>query len=373
MNKTVNTRYGTMEYLDADSVVSRSLAMYGEWAQAELDLLAKIIRPGDVVLDVGAFLGTHTLAFAKMVGTSGAVHSFEPRADIRQILASNVERNRLPQVQIEDCALGDVAGTLKIEAVNTQDNLNFGGLAIEEVAASDNSQTELISLKTLDSYGLTRIDLIKIDAEGMEAKVIIGGINSIRGIQPIVFAECNDLENGWNTLNALRNLDYKVYGFISKAFNSENFLAESHNIFGSAAEVSILGVPSSKQTAVMQVFDLARLPKIDSVDDLSLLLLQKPQYAEEAWGRSAAGAVLGLNFTTPASRQLQVRADELETDRNSLLANLAAAKVDLENARAQVDASLAEAVKLRAQLEELQVFRQTSLVYRWRQLVEQIR
>ena len=370
MNKTVNTRYGTMEYLHADSVVSRSLAMYGEWAQAELDLLSRIIRPGDVVLDVGAFLGTHSLAFAKMVGASGAVRSFEPRADIRRILASNVERNQLPQVQIEDCALGDFSGTLEIEAVNTQDALNFGGLAIEEASASDSVQTESISLKTLDSFGLTRIDLIKIDAEGMEAKVIAGGSKSISSMQPLVFAECNDLENGWNTLNALRNLDYKVYGFISIAFNSDNFLAESRNIFGSAAEVSLLGVPVSKQAAVMQAVDSARLPQIDSVDDLSLLLLHKPQYADEAWGRSAAGAVLGLDFTTPASRALQDKVDELETDRNHLLASLSAARLDLENVRVQVGVSLEEAARLRVQLDELRIYRRTSLVYRWRQLVE---
>jgi hypothetical protein len=45
-----------------------------------VEVLQSFLRPGDVVLDVGAHLGSHTIAFAHMVGPGGAVHAFEPQA-----------------------------------------------------------------------------------------------------------------------------------------------------------------------------------------------------------------------------------------------------------------------------------------------------
>jgi FkbM family methyltransferase len=373
MNKTIDTRYGVMEYLDGDSVVSQSLALYGEWAQAELDLLQNIIRPGDVVLDVGAFLGTHTLAFAKMVGPSGAVHSFEPRANIRKILASNVQRNELAQVKIEGCALGDSAGVLNIQAIDTNDAKNFGGLAIEEAIESDGAQTELILLKTLDSFGFARLDLLKIDAEGMEAKVLGGATDALDRLQPVVFAECNDLQNGCRTLHALHELDYHVYGFISKAFDSNNFRGEANNIFGSAAEVSLLGVPKARLVNILGAVDLSTLPPIKSVDDLALLLLHKPQYPDETWGAGTAGAVLGLNFDTPKSRHLQVMLDEMQVEIDYLRLSLQLKANEVENARAQIEASLKADEERKVHIAELVNYRRTSLHYRWQQLVGRFR
>jgi hypothetical protein len=76
---TSQCRYGTMSYLKADLVIGRSLEDYGEWAQAELDFLLDLIETGNAVFDIGAFIGTHTLAFAQRVGTLGIVCSFEPQ------------------------------------------------------------------------------------------------------------------------------------------------------------------------------------------------------------------------------------------------------------------------------------------------------
>ena len=78
-----------MRIIEADNVISRALALYGEWAMDELDLMAQIITPGMCVLDVGAFIGTHTLAFSEFVGPMGKVYSFEPRKDIYAILSEN--------------------------------------------------------------------------------------------------------------------------------------------------------------------------------------------------------------------------------------------------------------------------------------------
>ena len=84
MTLNLQTRYGTMACLEADSVVSRSLDVYGEWAQLEMDLIASLVRPGETVADVGAFLGTHTLALARMVDSRPGVRGGRARRASRR-------------------------------------------------------------------------------------------------------------------------------------------------------------------------------------------------------------------------------------------------------------------------------------------------
>ena len=66
-----STRFGDMYVVKADAVIGRSLIEYGEWTQSEIFVLSQLIRPGMVVVDVGANVGTHTLAMAGMVGPKG--------------------------------------------------------------------------------------------------------------------------------------------------------------------------------------------------------------------------------------------------------------------------------------------------------------
>ena len=53
---------------------------YGEWAEGELNLFLQIVRPGDIVLDVGANIGAFTVPLAKRVGMSGRIYAFEPQS-----------------------------------------------------------------------------------------------------------------------------------------------------------------------------------------------------------------------------------------------------------------------------------------------------
>ena len=64
----VRSRYGQFKIIDTDSVISKSLIMYGEWAQNEIDLLAYFIQPGDIVVDAGSFIGTHARVFSNLLG-----------------------------------------------------------------------------------------------------------------------------------------------------------------------------------------------------------------------------------------------------------------------------------------------------------------
>jgi hypothetical protein len=72
--KAVDGRYGFIAFFRTDSgAIGQSLGLYGEWAEQELSFIRRFVEPGATVLDVGAYIGTHTLAFAQYVGQTGAV------------------------------------------------------------------------------------------------------------------------------------------------------------------------------------------------------------------------------------------------------------------------------------------------------------
>src|SRR6185369_1212467 len=85
-----STRYGALRVINSDDIISKSLRLYGEWAQLEIEIVSSFLSPGQVVIDVGAYIGTHSLAFSKAVGTSGRVLAFEPREPIAAILQDNI-------------------------------------------------------------------------------------------------------------------------------------------------------------------------------------------------------------------------------------------------------------------------------------------
>ena len=64
-------RHGVFMYSRNDNFVGRGLDLYGEWCDFEIQLLRNYIRYGDTVIDVGANIGTHAVAFGNMVGPIG--------------------------------------------------------------------------------------------------------------------------------------------------------------------------------------------------------------------------------------------------------------------------------------------------------------
>jgi tRNA G37 N-methylase Trm5 len=89
------TRRGVMAHYQEDQVLNQSLAYYGEWAEDEIKLLSNYISEGNTVLDIGANVGTHTLAFAELVGLSGQVVAIEANPPTFVLLSNNIVQNNL--------------------------------------------------------------------------------------------------------------------------------------------------------------------------------------------------------------------------------------------------------------------------------------
>lgn len=163
------------------------------------------IKPGMTVVDVGAFIGDHTHAYAKaVIGVdSGRVLAFEPNAWPFEALKRNMQGHG--HVECINKGLSSFPGTMSIEQ-----SPNAG--ASHLVAGGD------VEVTTLDSYGLHACDLIKIDAEGLEMFILQGAWQTIARHNPVLVLEINLgalAKNGTipdDIYSWLRLRGYKIHG-----------------------------------------------------------------------------------------------------------------------------------------------------------------
>src|SRR5918993_5744771 len=107
-------RHGRMMYNVNDQYIGRSLDLYGEYSEGEVDLFRQILRQGDLALDVGANIGVHTVPMARLVGERGSVLAIEPQRLAYQTLCGNVALNGLLNVWCHNVAVGDTRGSLVV-------------------------------------------------------------------------------------------------------------------------------------------------------------------------------------------------------------------------------------------------------------------
>ena len=132
---TVDARYGCITTFANDvGAVSRSLRIYGEWAENEISFLRRLIPSGGTAVDVGAYVGTHTLAFSRFVGSAGSVVSFEPQPDTFKLLEANVADNHVSNVRLENAAVSDASGDLRIPLINILHEGSFGSASLRRGA-----------------------------------------------------------------------------------------------------------------------------------------------------------------------------------------------------------------------------------------------
>jgi FkbM family methyltransferase len=139
--------------------------------------LKHLIKPGDVVLDIGANLGYLTVLFSKLVGDAGKVHAVEPVGPVRNVLRQNTKR--LKNIQIYPFALGNANKTIRL-GNNTRINKGYigsGSHFVVERPADTNDGTDIVSEAEMRRGSelfrdLDQLDFIKCDIEGFETVVL---------------------------------------------------------------------------------------------------------------------------------------------------------------------------------------------------------
>ena len=210
-NQLTNAKYGMMICNRHDLYIGKSLSVFGTWAEQEIELLKQFIKLGDTVVDVGANIGSHTLAFCQIVGETGKVYAFEPQRLIYQTLVGNIALNSITHAYCYCQAVGKEIGLVNIPVVDMNAPYNFGGVSLVGSSVIKKTVTpeyEVVPLVTLDSLNLPACHLIKADVEGMEIDVILGAKETIKQHQPVLFLECHDDEHRQPLIELCAELGY---------------------------------------------------------------------------------------------------------------------------------------------------------------------
>jgi FkbM family methyltransferase len=245
-------RHGLFMFNRNDRFIGRSLDYYGEWCESELDLLLRFCREGDVVVDVGANIGSHTVTFAKAVGANGAVFALEPQRLAFQLLCGNIALNILTNVHSLQKAAGAQAGRAKIPALSWNEPHNFGAVSI----LNESLPGDEVEVVTLDSLALPSCRLIKIDVEGMEPDVVAGARETIGKYQPILFVENNTVEHAARTIAAVEQIGYRAWWHLGLYYNAANFYRNKENIFAPfKPEANMLCMPDGGDPGVPELIE----------------------------------------------------------------------------------------------------------------------
>jgi len=150
---------------------------FGLYEIATVECIKKILKKGDVFIDVGAHIGYLTAVGASLVGKEGQVYSFEPVPlyfeYVRKLALQNPGYKIVPQ----NCALGDKTGTA-VMCYGGPFNSGGSSLVAGELNPATIEGSINVSVRRIDDYlrqnKLEVVDLIKIDVEGFEFPVLKG-------------------------------------------------------------------------------------------------------------------------------------------------------------------------------------------------------
>ena len=159
---------------DARDSVAREVCFTGCYEPQETQLASRLLRRGDVFVDVGANWGYFTLAAAHWVGPSGRVIAFEPEPRLFELLRTNLALNGMATARARRLAVGAGPGAMRFAAFDA-DAGNWGvSRSVAPAARADfECQTEALD-DQLDAEQIDTVQLTKIDVEGGEADVLAG-------------------------------------------------------------------------------------------------------------------------------------------------------------------------------------------------------
>jgi hypothetical protein len=95
----------------------------------------------------------------------------------------------------------------------------------------------------VDDLALDRLDLLKIDVEGMEIDVLAGAAATVRRLRPTLYVENDRVERSRALILAVEDLGYRAWWHFVRLFSPTNFFGNATNVFGGVLSVNLLCFP----------------------------------------------------------------------------------------------------------------------------------
>jgi len=229
MNVQARTRYGQIIFPNQDTFVGRSVKNYGEYCQELSNALITFITNGDCIVEIGSGIGIFTVLISRLVGNTGKVYAYEPERINFSLLNGNIAINNLNNVYTTQAMFSDNVKNVVMPELDLSSTTNISGLSLLDV--EKNTSGYSVPCYKLDSVFFNKLDLIKINVNQMELKVVNGAVETIKKLKPYLFINCLDNKNENEIVEIIKNLGYKIFYHHGFIFNPNNFYENKENIF----------------------------------------------------------------------------------------------------------------------------------------------
>ena len=199
-------------FADPANVEGLSLSWYGEWHHDQLAILARMVKLGQVVAEVGSSVGVHAVALSRLVGPNGHVIAFENDLLTRRILSQNVPANRARNVTIMQTNCGRDGGESPFRPSDTIDNLE-----------------------------LDRLDWLKINDSGDVDSVLEGADSTIWRSRPKLFVNVDDDFRAH--ASRIAGFGYACWLHLSPVFRPRNFNRLAQPVATHRDQMAIVAIP----------------------------------------------------------------------------------------------------------------------------------
>ena len=231
LSAVAETRVGILQYLPDEAVVGDAIGWYGEYLQPQLDLLARIVRPGATMMEVGAGVGAHAVFLGTLLGEAGHLFLYESRPVLQRILRQNLAANRVSNVTVMRRALG-----------NQGEGEGTAGVA--------GSAATIPTTETLDELQLERLDWLKVNESVAALDVLAGANETLWRLRPRLFLGAADEASLRELAQRTREFSYRCWRMETPLFNPQNFNRRETDIYDGGTALALLAIPEEIEVDV---------------------------------------------------------------------------------------------------------------------------
>lgn len=208
------TRQGVVMYDPDEADVGPSIARYGEWLHAQLELALRFVAPGAVAVEAGAGVGVHAVAIGRALGADGRLLVYEDRLARRRMLRQNLAANGIANAVTMTRTLGGPR--------------RAGFDAAHE---------------TVDDLGLERLDLLKTGASTDAAAIVEGAQQTLWRCRPRLLLAVQDDDSLARLGVRVREFGYRVWRSETPLYSPSNFNRRDDDAFGGRSALALVALP----------------------------------------------------------------------------------------------------------------------------------
>lgn len=239
--RVAETRHGILQYMpDADDA-ARSLEWYGEYLQAHLELLARAIRPGAQILEVGSGIGAHAIPLAKLAGVDGHLFIYESRAIPQRLLRQNLDASHVAHV------VTVMRGELGGPGPAKDHEPCVGANGSDAAGGSEDANGR----ETIDELLLERLDLIKIHQHIPATQILAGAAATLWRTRPVLFIGVPDTCELSAISELAKTFGYRCWQLDTPLHQTCNFYRREVDNFAGKVAIVLLAIPEESDPSIV--------------------------------------------------------------------------------------------------------------------------